>query len=80
MEIVRLIMRTFDTMENRHAESIHDQCLGTFVAEDGLSAHGVASEWLEQHPPIKVYLAWDGQVYPQFRVVVETANKKEQKR
>ena len=73
-EVVRIIKRTFDTLENRAGNAITDECVGTFIEGAGLSAHGNAAKWLAQQPPSGLYLAWDGNIYPRFTAVVEYAN------
>ena len=73
-EVVRIIERTFDTMENRLGNAISDVCVGTFVDGGGLTAHGRAAKWLAAQPPVGLYLAWDGEIYPRFTAVVEYAN------
>ena len=74
IEIVRIIKRTFDTQENDCNSAITDACVGTFVECDGLSAHANAAKWMSSQPPISLYLAWDGNIYPRFTAVVEYAN------
>ena len=72
-EIVRVIRRDFDSLENRSADAVSDVCVGTFIGNAKLTAQGVAKEWLSEQPPVRLYLGWDGNVYPQFRIEKELA-------
>lgn len=71
-DILRLERIDFDNLENRDA--ICKKVVGVFVAEEkGLTAYGKADEWFRTQPPVAMYLGWDGQVYPQFRLIKEKA-------
>ena len=72
MEIIRLERINFDIMENRNPYSI--EILATFCADNGsLTPHGKCDELLKKLPPVKLYLGWDGEVYPKIRLVKEYA-------
>jgi hypothetical protein len=75
-EIVRIIRRDFDVLGNDRGNTITEQCIATFIEENGVTAHRLAKDWLQIQEPIKLYLAWDGEVYPKFLLTVEQANKK----
>ena len=65
MEVLILERTEFDVMENRHPLST--TILKVFVDEEhGLTAHGKAADWLAAQSPMKMYLGWDGNVYPRF--------------
>jgi hypothetical protein len=66
LEAKELIRIDFDNMENRDA--LYETSLGTFVQSDELTAHGVLLKWLSEQPPVNMYLGWDGEVYPKFKV------------
>jgi hypothetical protein len=75
MEILRLIKITFDNLENESAAARHEEDLGTFVNEPTIDATNTVGKTayvkvgeLLCTLEIKLYLGWDGQVYPQFRV------------
>lgn len=73
-EVVTLIEVGFDGLENHAAAARTERVIGVFVADRHLSAHGVCGDWLRAQPPRALYLGWDGEVYPQFRVESRTAN------
>lgn len=57
-EIVRIIRRDFDTLENQTSDAITETCLATFIEENGLTASGHATNWFKAQEPVKLYLAW----------------------
>lgn len=64
-EFIRLTRIDFDNMENRDA--VYKTQLGNFEGvPGGLTAHGKVSDYIQKLEPIKMYLGWDGCVYPQF--------------
>lgn len=65
-EIIRLVKIDHDNLENHNA--IYTTNLGTFIAGDGLSAHGKVGKFISNMEPQKRYLGWDGNVYPQYRL------------
>jgi hypothetical protein len=67
MELLRLIKIDFDNLENESAAAHCELCLGSFVDESGKTACAKVGELL-QTLEVRLYLGWDGQVYPQFRV------------
>lgn len=67
MKISRLIQIDFDTMENRSAEAMCEKQLGVFQDDDKIMAHGKIARWFDGKK-FALYLGWNGQVYPQFRI------------
>ena len=63
---IRLVKIDFDNLENHNAICSED--LGVFVDGDNLTAHGKVKEFIRKMQPVKPYLGWNGQVYPQFRL------------
>ena len=64
---IRLVQINFDNLENSDARSETE--LGVFVDEDNLTAQGkIGLYFQEQMEPKKLYLGWDDNVYPQFRL------------
>ena len=68
-EILRLVRIDFDNMENH--DPIEEEILGVFIPSGGLSAWGMAAEWIRTQPPIKMYLGYDHEIYPKFRLIKE---------
>jgi hypothetical protein len=68
MRGLRLIKVDFDGMENRLPEAVCKEELATFVDDGRDSAYRKAEGYLSVLAPVKVYLGWDQQVYPQFRL------------
>ena len=66
MEVIRLVRVDFDNLENRDGRMENE--IGIFGPTDQLSAYGVISDWFKKQPPMKLYVGWDQQVYPQFRL------------
>lgn len=65
-EIIRLVRIDFDSLENTSAR--YESEIGTFGPTATLTAHGRVARWMEEQEPIKHYVGYDGQVYPQFRL------------
>lgn len=65
-EICTLTRIDFDVLENHNPH--YFEHLGTFRASEHLTPHGEAAKWLAEQPPVKMYLGYDGQVYPQFKL------------
>ena len=72
MEVITVYKVDFDNLENRDA--IMREKLGVFVAKGDLTAHGVASGFINSLEPHRHYLGWDGEVYPKY--VLEKDNTK----
>jgi len=56
-----------------HAEDHPDvavvpEALATFVEDETQTAHEKLAAFVRALPPVKLYVGWDGTVYPQFRV------------
>ena len=65
MKIIKLEQVDFDGYENRRPRS--RKHIATFVEDGGrLSPHGKCDAYFEKMPPVKLYLGYDGEVYPQF--------------
>ncbi len=63
---IRLVRVDFDNMENRDAKS--EIQVGIFVDGEKVTAHGAVANYFVTQQPVQVYLGWDGNVYPQFRL------------
>ena len=72
-ENVRVIKTDFDALENRLSNAISEKHLKTFTAGDGLTSHGKAKKYIESLEPVKLYVGWDGEVYPKYRFETEYA-------
>lgn len=70
-QILRLVRIDFDNLENRNARI--KKTVGVFVPKESLTAHGAASAWFDAQPPQRMYLGWDGQVYPQWQLEQDRA-------
>lgn len=72
--ILRLVRIGFDNLENRSGDALTTSTVKIFMDDpSGKTAHGKASDWLDSYPPQRMYLGWNGQVYPQFKIVNEVA-------
>lgn len=65
-EVIRLVRIDFDSMENR--EPRYETDMGTFAATRDLTASGRVKRWMSEQKPVQLYVGYDGQVYPQFRL------------
>lgn len=66
-EALKLVKISFDSMENHNP--VTEKEIGIFVENDSLSAHGKASEYIDKMlPPVKLYLGYDGKLYPRFEL------------
>ncbi len=64
---LRLTKVDFDNMENRSANAICLEELGTFVGESQSAAAAKVERFLATiRPSTKTYEAWDKQIYPKF--------------
>lgn len=74
MGILELIRRDFDNMEN-HSPNC-ETSIGMFAANKDLhtSAQGTLSNFFTNFESIKIYLGYDGNVYPQFRIKTHIVN------
>ena len=70
MDIVILYRKDFDILEN-YNPYIEEE-IGVFGPKDNLSAYGNCSEFLNSMNPVKMYLGYDGEIYPKFRMVRKT--------
>lgn len=64
---IRLVQVDFDIMENRADSAITETEIGIFKESGDISAHGKIQKWFEDLVSVKLYLAWDGEVYPKYR-------------
>jgi hypothetical protein len=56
-----------------HAEDHPDvavvpETLATFVEDETHTAHEKLAAFVRALPPVKLYIGWDGDTYPQFKV------------
>ncbi len=65
-EILKLEIITFCTLENDAKNTLSSEEM-YFKGNGKLSAHGVCAEHIRKMT-VAPYLAWDGNVYPQFKV------------
>ena len=75
-KLCRATKTSFDSLENHHPTS--EDLLVTTTGNEKLSAHGVMSEWISKNlSNVKLYLGYDGELYPQFRIkTINTYNGK----
>lgn len=67
MKVSRLVQIDFDTLENESAQALSVKQIGVFQDDEKLRAHGKIAQWFGGKK-FDLYLAWNGQVYPQFRI------------
>jgi hypothetical protein len=72
MEAIELIEINFDNSENHHPyiQKSH----GIFIGNKEFSAHGVVGKYINQIVEQKLYLGYDGQIYPRFELVHKEVN------
>ena len=68
MEIVTVWKRTFDDMENVEINALRDEELGNFMAGENKTAFGKASDFIDTLRTPKIYLGWNGEVYPKYYI------------
>ena len=66
IEALQLFKDDFDNTENRNPGT--SKSLGIFIKGNNLSASGKVSRFISELEPVKIYLGWDGNVYPKFRL------------
>ena len=67
MEVIRLVRVDFDNMENHDAS--REEEVAIFGDDpEGKKARAKVDEWLQKNGPFPLYLGWDSEVYPHFRV------------
>lgn len=65
--VIRLIRIDFDSMENQLGNAICEKEIAVFAGvKDGEVAHLRCAKYLDALPPTKLYLGWNGEVYPKF--------------
>jgi len=72
MKYCKLIRIDFKNTEN--IATTYELELGIFLdKKSGLTAHGSCSNWIKKNlNNIRMYLGWNGQVYPQFKIIEGT--------
>lgn len=65
-EIIRLVRIDFDGLENHTPR--YETDMGTFGTTPAKTAYARLRDWMEEQTPIKHYVGYDKQVYPQFRL------------
>jgi hypothetical protein len=73
-EVVEIIKTSFDGLENKSERAIRDESLGLFTDDGKLTAQGNAAEFISKLPEIKMYIGWDGEVYPKFKLISRKVN------
>ena len=68
MVYLEIIGVHFDNLENSLSNAVSEESLGIFVEGGGLSAHGKACQYISSMDPIKLYLGWDGYIYPKYKI------------
>jgi len=66
MEYIRLTKISFDSMENRNP--ISREQVGIFYTSDIITAYKKVSDYFHNLSPIKSYLGYDGNIYPQWEL------------
>ncbi|HBG49463.1 MAG TPA: hypothetical protein DDW90_08190 [Cyanobacteria bacterium UBA9971] len=68
--LIRLIRIDFDNLENR--DCIYTKSIGTFVDENiGASASEKVGDFIKNMKPEKLYLGWDMNIYPKYKLEIE---------
>ena len=67
-EVVILYRIDFDNLENNIGNAINKRELGVFGPKPPLTAHGNCSDYISKLEPFRMYLGWDGEIYPQFKM------------
>lgn len=65
-EFIRVVKIDWDNSENRDGSIEYDE--GIFVGNAKVTAHRAVWDWFETLPPTKLYLGWNGEVYPKYRL------------
>lgn len=63
---VRLVREDFDPLENDYSAAYSRTEVGIFVDDSNMTANAKVKGYLGQMDPVKIYLAWDGKLYPRF--------------
>lgn len=63
---IRLVREDFDSLENDYSAAYSRTEVGIFVDDDKMTANAKVKAHLDWMEPVKVYLAWDGKLYPRF--------------
>ena len=74
-DIIELIKISFDTLENRISNAISEKSLGMFTSSKGLTAQGNVSRFIAKLSNIKMYVGWDCEVYPKYKIIIHKVNK-----
>ena len=72
-EIIKVKRLDFDNLENHSPYYVAWEKY--FEAAGNLTAHGIAREYFKNMPPVEMYLGWDQQVYPQFKIETIRTNE-----
>lgn len=69
-EVIEVIKISFDNLENRISDAIIKESIGMFSSSDtSTPVHGVVAKYINELPPVNLYMGWDGDIYPQYRTV-----------
>jgi hypothetical protein len=71
IEVAKVVRYTFDIMENSYVQAVREDAVARFVKTKKKSAFGCAKEWIDEQPPVKLYLGHDGRSYPYYRVLLD---------
>lgn len=67
MEVITVVKQTFDNMENNIDAAISEETVKTFAGDTATrTAFGRAGDYIESLPPVRLYLGWNGEVYPKY--------------
>lgn len=72
-EVIEIIEISFDGLENKLSNAVCEKSLGLFIAAGTLTSQGKASKFVESLPPVKMYLGWDGVIYPKYKMIKHKA-------
>lgn len=64
MKASQLYKIDFDNMENHNP--ITKKLIATFASKDNLTPHGNCSEYISKMEKQRMYLGYDGLIYPKF--------------
>jgi hypothetical protein len=68
MKVIKFTRVDFDNLENHHLQAIGETVLGYYAKPDGMTTFGVMADIINKLNPIKVYMGWDGVLYPRLNM------------
>ncbi len=75
IEYCEIVEISFCTYEDSISEAITKKSLGIFIGNDERSARSIATDFVSNLPHRSIYLAWDDEIYPQYKFIRNYLNK-----